>query len=147
MGQSGPEGNCASCRGQVVPVTLLAIAALPPEVPGAMAGGLTAHRFTCPWRQRRCRAWREGVRHWWQDSPTLHRPVGLLCRALSTDDGAPLSPFVAGAAAPCRAPRSPQPVDATALSKQPPGWYEFCPCLTQRQQAKEGGCYDLKVYG
>src|SRR5499427_8322961 len=60
MGQSGPEENCVSCGGQGAPVTLLAIAALPPEVPGAMAGGLTAHRFTCPWRQPCCRAWREG---------------------------------------------------------------------------------------
>ena len=40
-----------------------------------------------------------------------------------------LSPGVAGAGAPCRAPLSPQPVDTTALRHTLPGWHGFCPCL------------------
>src|SRR5438105_1392398 len=37
--------------GQCAPVTLLAIVALPPKVPCAMAGELVAHPFTCTLRQ------------------------------------------------------------------------------------------------
>ena len=76
-----------------------------------------------------CRSWREGVRHALHLQPRWHRPAGLLCRAQHPTTAALLSTCVAGAGTPCRALLSPQHIDATALSKKPPGWHGFCPCL------------------
>jgi hypothetical protein len=57
------------------------------------------------------------------------RLLAVLYHAQHPMAAALLSPCVAGAGRPCHAPLSPQPVDATALSKKPPGWHGFCPCL------------------